>query len=594
MDSYLRINEDKPNSCTCSVKQFFAALIVAAATGAGGYFLGSEITKNQYPSESQISQCIPPGGTTGECPYTQVDDLNGNIMNTASGIPYAKGSRNKDVLENSYVKRVEYESITVDDMQAAVEFYVDILGAVEIDFCSTNNTTNNTADSSCLPDGGVAYYGTAHAQALFSYELGQGENVPNITDDGDFEVHSRFFVLGNGIIQLLRFADRKTGEYYNQREPKTSPCWIGAAHMCLWIDDSLDMNDYIAAAEAAAKEKNLSNVAWNRPVPQKTRQDRNNIPKSQYANKVATGPFEGLEWSYFKGAIGEQLELYKITNVMKNSIGRAYCNRGSVSSAFVDGGNQENTGKSITQQLHGVFQYGYRTDNVHAAVGFYTEVMGGDLITYPTHGTDIRDDSAHWMILANETIEAFELAAESGTTEKQAMNTLGVADIRTNGTMRLDHRFILFDNFVIEPLMYTDGKSFGGQVYSPIWNHSTSPAYIGAVGAAFGVTTDRETATSTLQTGIANLATRAIERGFPEVYFPSKTAASFPPNHPYSGLEYAYGKGQAKEMISLVKISGSFAATIEAALIASGGVSTRFDSTNVYKNGKMEEFCNSV
>merc|ERR1712127_781061 len=40
------------------------------------------------------------------------------------------------------------------------------------------------------------------------------------------------------------------------------------------------------------------------------------------------------------------------------------------------------------------------------------------------------------------------------------------------GTQRLDHRFILFDNFVVEPLQYTDGLAFGGEPFNPAWDAS--------------------------------------------------------------------------------------------------------------------------
>jgi len=110
----------------------------------------------------------------------------------------------------------------------------------------------------------------------------------------------------------------------------------------------------------------------------------------------------------------------------------------------------------VTQQLTGIFQYGYRTDNLNAAVGFYSEVLGGDLVSFPTHGQYIRGDSAHWMILANETIEAFENQGRYPSVE-DAERAYGVANISSSGTSRLDHRFILFDNFVVEALQYTEG-----------------------------------------------------------------------------------------------------------------------------------------
>jgi len=336
----------------------------------------------------------------------------------------------------------------------------------------------------------------------------------------------------------------------------------------------------------------MVNVAWNRPVPQEVRADRARVPKSDYANKVpvgkASGAFGGLEWSYFKGAVGEQMEIYKIVGTMKQGIGRAYCDRGAVSTAFTEDAEKKDGNTPLSSQMHGVFQFGYRTDDLHAAVGFYTEVLGGSLITYPTHGMNIHEDSAHWMILANETIEAYEKSAKDNIPRAAALEALGVANISTTGPMRLDHRFILFDNFVVEPLLYTNGLSFGGEVFSPRWNHSTSPAYIGMVSAAFGGAGD-----ATLKESLAKVRALTIERGFPHVWVPTDIA-NFPDDHPFSGMEYAYGKGQAGESLAFVRAAGKFQSALKATFEKVGHVSTMFDSTNVFKQGKMDKFCKSV
>lgn len=168
------------------------------------------------------------------------------------------------------------------------------------------------------------------------------------------------------------------------------------------------------------------------------------------------------------------------------------------------------------------------------------------------------------------------------------MESLGVANFSNTGPMRLDHRFILFDNFVVEPLYYTRGLSFGGEVFEPKWNHSTSPAYIGMVSAAFGGAGD-----SSLKVSLSKVQDLAIERGFPHVWIP-KDIADFPEDHPYSGLEYSYGKGQAGESLAFVRVTGKFQLAFSIAFEKAGHVSTMFDSTNAFKQGKMDKFCKSV
>ena len=127
-----------------------------------------------------------------------------------------------------------------------------------------------------------------------------------------------------------------------------------------------------------------------------------------------------------------------------------------MSGAFVQNSSLCRDTRAVTQQIEGIFQFGYRTDNLNAAVGYYSEVLGGDLVSFPTHGQYIRGDSSHWMIMANETIEAYE-HQDGYPSVEDAERAYGVTNISGSGSSRLDHRFILFDNFVVEALLYTEG-----------------------------------------------------------------------------------------------------------------------------------------
>merc|ERR1712166_328916 len=496
---------------------------------------------------------------------------------TLHGTTYARGGQ-----LSVAARRIEFVTITVDDMALARGWYAKILGGKEINLC-------HDAGPHCTPDGAVRYSGDAHLRAIFGKELTMGATPPSIGDGGEYEVHSRFLLLGtNGLLQLMQFVALKDGAPFHHAHPTTErgPCWVNNAHMCLWIDEEVDLNPFIAQLESASQQMGAHDVKVNRPVPQQTRYDRDRVPEPLYANKVYDGSaFDGLEWAYFKGPIGEQLEMYKMTNTIKNSVGRAYCERGAVSGAFVQYSPKCSDQRGITQRLTGIFQYGYRTDNLDAAVGFYTEVLGGDVISFPTHGQDIRGDAAHWMILANETIEAYENKDKYHSVE-EAERAYGVTNISGLGSSRLDYRFILFDNFVVEALFYTEGLSFGGEPFNPHhWQDASSPALVGSVIASFGSFTN-------LQGCMQVLQQRALRQGFPHAYFPSpKDIADFAPSHPLSGLSYGYGKGQAGEAIAFVESDGSFKETLVAAILREGAVSTICNETNAWQDGRMDRFC---
>ena len=86
---------------------------------------------------------------------------------------------------------------------------------------------------------------------------------------------SRFFLLGNAIIQLIRVTSRINGTVYPYRENYTSPCWIGKAHIDFWIDNKIDANYWIQDVEnrAHALGGDGLNVQFNRPIPQQTIED---------------------------------------------------------------------------------------------------------------------------------------------------------------------------------------------------------------------------------------------------------------------------------------------------------------------------------
>ena len=387
------------------------------------------------------------------------------VAKSVSGVPYRRSSQGPND-----VRRIEFITLTVDDLHRVAQWYVEVLGAREIDFCE-----GNTAH---CHDGIVRYAGDDHQAALFGSDVDQKAR-PDISAAGCSEAQSLFLILGNGVVQLLKIAGKVTDHAFDLHEPRTSPVLVGQAHMCFWVDSGLDANEYNASVERNSHDCDMTQVKFNRTVPQETREDRNRVLEFEFANKAVGGSFDGLAWAYFKGPIGEQYEIYPMERTIKRGIGRAFCDRGAVSSAFVEP-KEVAPLRPLSQQLTGIFQCGYRTADVHKAVGFYDEVLGGDLVTYPTEGSEImQDDSSHWMILANETIEACECAASHGVSREDAMRRFAVPNISASGANRSDHRFVLFDNFVVEALQYTDGLSFGADGYNPKLDRGSSPAYCG-------------------------------------------------------------------------------------------------------------------
>ena len=235
-------------------------------------------------------------------------------------------------------------------------------------FCEGSGFETEYCDSS----GAVKYSGDEHMSAMF--ENGSNSNDPDISQYGNYEVLSKFFLLGNSFIQLIMFVTKNDGSLYNMRDSMTSPCWMSKAHLDFWIENGIDANQYVADVEerSAALGGAGQDVKFNRPVPQETREDRESVPIDHYSNKVVGGAFDGLAWAYFKGPSAEQLEIYQIDRTIEKAIGAAYCTRGGVSTGFVNadalssntskygwggGGEGSPSEKNFTsQRLHGLFQ----------------------------------------------------------------------------------------------------------------------------------------------------------------------------------------------------------------------------------------------
>ena len=167
---------------------------------------------------------------------------------------------------------------------------------------------------------------------------------------------------------------------------------------------------------------------------------------------------------------------------------------------------------------------------------------------------------------------------------------MALANLSATGHARLDHRFILFDNFVVEALKYHDAHTFGGKDFDPYFNHSSTPAIIGTVTAAFGFDNTSTNATN-LDEYILLLKENAIKQGYDTLIRLPPYTANFEADHPYSGLSYGFMKGPDNEAIQIVHVGGKFRDILYQAMIISGAMSTMFNDTNPYSYGDMDDFC---
>ena len=150
-------------------------------------------------------------------------------------------------------------------------------------------------------------------------------------------------------------------------------------------------------------------------------------------------------------------------------------------------------------------------------------------------------------------------------------------------------RFNLFDNFVVESVLYTDGLDLSDPAFAPRYNHS-SLAYVNDMYVALMVRESLD-----LPTYLDELEDILAINGYSTVQMnriPSQGRGHFTFSEgPLNGLTYAMMNGPSGEHMSLVQFNGEARDKLKRALLQYGAVSTTFAETNPWTTGRMDAYC---
>jgi hypothetical protein len=98
-------------------------------------------------------------------------------------------------------------------------------------------------------------------------------------------------------------------------------------HICFYIKDDVDFNQFIHDLEAESARRGMTNVKANRVITVSTEQARRQAPFDSNSNKITEGPLDGLAMIYAKGPEGEQLEFLQVLGHAKEVFDGAYTAR---------------------------------------------------------------------------------------------------------------------------------------------------------------------------------------------------------------------------------------------------------------------------
>ncbi|XP_046555597.1 uncharacterized protein LOC124264861 [Haliotis rubra] len=477
---------------------------------------------------------------------------------------------------------IAFTSVTTDNLTNSIRFYTEILGGM------------------LEPEFMFRYSGNQHYNMMFQKEILQARQsmvapavlgVPDISDNGTYEVVGAFIFFDNGMIQLLQFVDKECPEKgFDVTDRRTSPAVVPNGHIDFWVKPTLDLNMYVHALETRSRQLGFNKVEANRPVTVHSEAERERVAIKNYTMPLnATN--QTMQWVYFKGPSGEQLELNRMAGDVLLDAGKEYCKRKAVSTAFLDKPHPDNVWKrraGFTGQNYGLFQHGTRTRGLFASVDFYTEILGGSL-------GDNGDAGFFGDGKQNTLFQKEMLQAEKWHVDYQS---LGIANLTFSGNMSLALRFTYFDNYVVETLQYDTGRNYSFPLFNPTFNLST-PALINNMRLTFLLPE-----TVDMNSYLRDMEQRSAVGGFPQVkgnraidvtsfgqQVPLEDYSVAFTEGPLQGLRYSYLKGPSGEQVSFVQFTGPSSEKLKNALLRYNAVSTAFPETNPWNRGGYDEYC---
>jgi len=217
---------------------------------------------------------------------------------------------------------VQHFGITVQNMDRAYAFYTKVLGGTEI--MRDGDFQGDVIQNTLLLNEEI----DARQRGVNPVSLG----VPDLRG-GAQRLDVRFIQFDNVVIELLQYRDRSqpqgSGNSFAPPQAFTSPAFPKSMHVCFYVREDVDFNEFVRDLEAEAARRGMHNVKANRIVSANSEQDRRQAPLDTLTNRITSGKSDGWSLIYAKGPEGEQLEFVQVRGQAKRVFGEALQARGS-------------------------------------------------------------------------------------------------------------------------------------------------------------------------------------------------------------------------------------------------------------------------
>jgi len=216
---------------------------------------------------------------------------------------------------------VQHFGITVQNMDRAYAFYTKVLGGTEI--MRDGDFQGDVIQNTLLLNEEI----DARQRGVNPVSLG----VPDLRG-GAQRLDVGFIQFDNVVIELLQYRDRSpqgSGNSFAPPQAFTSPAFPKSMHVCFYVREDVDFNEFVRDLEAEAARRGMHNVKANRIVSANSEQDRRQAPLDTLTNRITSGKSDGWSLIYAKGPEGEQLEFVQVRGQAKRVFGEALQARGS-------------------------------------------------------------------------------------------------------------------------------------------------------------------------------------------------------------------------------------------------------------------------
>jgi catechol 2,3-dioxygenase-like lactoylglutathione lyase family enzyme len=211
---------------------------------------------------------------------------------------------------------VQHFGLTVQNMNRAFEFYTEVLGGTEV--MRDGDFQGERIHNTLLTDQEIV----ARERKVNPRTIG----VPDLRG-GEQRLDVRFVQFDNVVIELLQYRDASqpmgSGDSWAEPRDHMSPAYPRSMHICFYIRDDVDFNQFIQDLEAECARRGMTQVRANRVITVTTEKERQAAPISANTNKITEGKSNGWSLIYCKGPEGEQLEFVQALGPVKQTFSNA-------------------------------------------------------------------------------------------------------------------------------------------------------------------------------------------------------------------------------------------------------------------------------